>query len=208
MCLQGLRWPVPTSFRNRWWRGRRSKRSRSFKERETAWDRKIENAAIFSATGATYHLWYTGYNDDRSPDRLLGHATSPDGLRWTRDPANPIVRGVWTEDVWVLQRDGRYQMFAEGRNDIAHQLTSNDGVHWEDGGPLDIRHCDGTPIEPGPYGTPTGWFEDGVWSLFYERGDQAVWLVVLKRSEGLDERARCAAVLGADRRLTTARRSP
>jgi beta-1,2-mannobiose phosphorylase / 1,2-beta-oligomannan phosphorylase len=141
-----------------------------------AWDRKIRERGYILREGPTYHLWYTGYNDDRSPDRYLGHATSPDGLRWTRDPANPVFHGAWTEDVWVLKNDDRYRMFAEGRNDIAHELTSKDGVHWDDLGRIDIRHVDGTPIEPGPYGTPTGWYEDGVWSLFYERGDQGVWL--------------------------------
>jgi hypothetical protein len=67
-------------------------------------------------------------------------------------------------------------MLAEGKNDIAHQLESTDRVHWTDLGSLDIRKVDGTPIRPGPYGTPTGWFENGVWYLFYERGDLGVWL--------------------------------
>ena len=67
-------------------------------------------------------------------------------------------------------------MFAEGKNDIAHRLTSTDGLHWTDHGSLDIRKTDGTPISPGPYGTPTAWFENGTWYLFYERGDQGVWL--------------------------------
>jgi hypothetical protein len=76
----------------------------------------------------------------------------------------------------VIERDGIAFMFAEGKNDIAHLLTSRDGVRWTDRGPLDIRKVDGTPISPGPRGTPTPWYEDGVWSLLYERGDQGVWL--------------------------------
>lgn len=141
-----------------------------------AWDRKIRERGFILAEGGAYHLWYTGYNDDRSPTRLLGHATSPDGLHWSRDPANPVFRGSWTEDVFVLRRDGRYRMFAEGKNDVAHQLTSTDRVHWTDLGALDIRKTDGRPISPGPYGTPTVWFEDGTSYLFYERGDRGVWL--------------------------------
>jgi hypothetical protein len=141
-----------------------------------AWDRKIRERGFILAEGGTYHLWYTGYNPDKSPAMFLGHATSPDGIRWARDPANPIFTASWTEDVWVARNDGRYLMLAEGKNDIAHQLESPDRVHWKDLGSLDIRKVDGTPISPGPYGTPTGWSEHGLWYLFYERGDLGVWL--------------------------------
>jgi sucrose-6-phosphate hydrolase SacC (GH32 family) len=111
---------------------------------------------------------------------FLGHATSSDGLQWRRDPANPVFTGTWTEDVCVLKRDGTYLMVAEGKNDIAHALTSPDRVHWTDLGSLDIRKRDGTPIPPGPYGTPTLWFEDGTYSLLYERGDNGIWLATSK----------------------------
>jgi hypothetical protein len=49
-------------------------------------------------------------------------------------------------------------------------------VHWTDHGSLDIRMTSGTPINPGPYGTPTAWFENRTWYLFYERRDQGIWL--------------------------------
>ena len=141
------------------------------------WDRKIrERGYILVGDDRTYHLWYTGYPADRPPTMALGHATSADGLHWRRDPENPIYNASWTEDVCVVRRDGTFFMFAEGRNDIAHELTSPDGRHWTERGPLDIRKVDGNPIAPGPYGTPAAWFEDGTWSLYYERGDQGVWL--------------------------------
>jgi hypothetical protein len=141
-----------------------------------AWDRKIRERGYILVEGGMYRLWYTGYNDDRSPNRFLGLATSSDGIHWARDPHNPLVTTSWVEDVCVVRLDKDYVMFAEGTNDIAHQLTSPDGVRWTDTGRLDIRKTDGQPIDPGPYGTPTAWFEDGVWSLFYERGDAGVWL--------------------------------
>ncbi len=141
------------------------------------WDRKIrERGFILRGDQGTYHLWYTGYDRDRPESMSLGHATSTDGLRWTRDPGNPVFKGSWVEDMCVVKHDAGYQMFAEGKNDIAHRLSSPDGVHWTEHGALDIRKRDGTPIAPGPYGTPTAWFEDGTWYLFYERGDQGVWL--------------------------------
>lgn len=145
-----------------------------------AWDRKIRERGYILVEGGTYHLWYTGYNEGKSPNRFLGHATSVDGIRWTRDPANPVFSKSWVEDVCVLHRDGSYLMFAEGKNDIAHQMISPDGLQWTDLGNLDIRTTDGKPLSPGPYGTPAVWFEDGTWYLFYERGDRGVWLATSK----------------------------
>jgi hypothetical protein len=67
-------------------------------------------------------------------------------------------------------------MFAEGKGDIAKMLTSTDRIHWENQGDLDIRKEDGSPISDGPYGTPSMWVEDGIWYLFYERGDLGIWV--------------------------------
>ena len=67
-------------------------------------------------------------------------------------------------------------MFAEGKDDQSQLLTSRDGVKWQRAGQLDVRKANGDPIEPGPYGTPTAWLENGVWHLFYERSDTGVWL--------------------------------
>jgi beta-1,2-mannobiose phosphorylase / 1,2-beta-oligomannan phosphorylase len=145
-----------------------------------AWDKKIRERGWILVEDGIYHLWYTGYNDDRSPNKLLGHATSPDGVHWTRDPANPLVTDSWVEDMCVVRHEGTYFMFAEGKDDIAHMLTSPDGVHWTERGRLDIRTADGKPLSPGPYGTPTVWVEGGTWHLFYERGDQGVWLATSK----------------------------
>jgi sucrose-6-phosphate hydrolase SacC (GH32 family) len=145
------------------------------------WDRKIrERGYILVGDDGTYHLWYTGYASDRPPTMLLGHATSRDGVHWVRDPDNPIFTGSWVEDMCVVKREGTYFMFAEGKNDIAHLLTSTDGRKWTDYGSLDIKKTDGSPIGPGPYGTPTAWFENETWYLFYERGDNGIWLATSK----------------------------
>jgi sucrose-6-phosphate hydrolase SacC (GH32 family) len=141
------------------------------------WDRKIrERGWILADQDGTFHLWYTGYDRDRPATMSLGHATSSDGLHWTRDPKNPIFTESWVEDMCIIKQDGVYQMFAEGRNDIAHRLSSRDGLSWTDHGSLEIHKTDGSPISPGPYGTPAAWFEQGTWYLFYERGDLGIWL--------------------------------
>lgn len=140
------------------------------------WDRKIRERGFILVVDGVYHLWYSGYPADKPALIALGHATSPDGVHWTRDPKNPIFKDAWVEDVCVVRREGRFYMFAEGKNDVAHLLTSPDGVNWTEKGPLNIRTSHGEPIPPGPYGTPTAFFEDGVWNLLYERGDKGVWL--------------------------------
>jgi len=140
------------------------------------WDRRIRERGYIRREADGYHLWYTGYNPDRSDLKLLGYATSPDGLHWTRHPANPVFDRSWVEDMCVVKWGDTYYMFAEGRHDIAHMLTSRDRIHWEDHGRLDIRSADGQPIPPGPYGTPTVWVEHGTWYLFYERRDEGVWV--------------------------------
>ena len=144
------------------------------------WDRRIRERGYILCEGDTYHLWYTGYNLDRTDTRLLGYASSPDGLHWTRHPQNPIFDQSWVEDMCVIKHGDTYYMFAEGRHDIAHMLTSRDRVHWQDHGRLDVRMTSGEPISPGPYGTPTVWIEDAIWHLFYERRDLGIWLATSK----------------------------
>ena len=147
---------------------------------DRGWDRQIRERGWVLFEDGIYHLWYTGYNDARSPNRSLGYAISVDGLSWIRWPSNPIVASSWVEDVCVVKQDGVYSMFAEGERDVAHMLTSTDRVNWTEQGPLDVRKVDGSPVAGGPLGTPTVYVEGGVWHLFYERGDRGVWLATSK----------------------------
>jgi alpha-L-fucosidase len=144
------------------------------------WDRNVRERGWVMREGGLWHLWYTGYNDERSPSRFLGYATSPDGLAWTRWPGNPLTTVGWVEDMCVVARGGTYYMFAEGKDDIAHLLTSTDRVHWQEQGPLDIRRTGGTPIADGPRGTPTVWVDGDTWWLFYEREDLAIFAATSK----------------------------
>lgn len=140
------------------------------------WDRNIRERGYILREGDTWHLWYTGYNNDRSKTKYLGYATSPDGLNWARYPGNPIFDECWVEDVFVLKHGDTYYMFAEGLGDIPHMLTSKDRVHWRDHGGIDIRYTNGRPLSPGCYGTLTIHIEGQTWYLFYERRDIGIWL--------------------------------
>lgn len=144
------------------------------------WDVKHRERGWILRDGTTWHLWFTGYDGTRAGQKMLGYATSADGLKWKRHAGNPVYREHWVEDMMVVKHDGTFYMFAEGKDDQAQLLKSTDGVRWKRDGPLDIRQTNGEPIAAGPRGTPTAYYEKGTWYLYYERYDKGVWLATSK----------------------------
>lgn len=147
------------------------------------WDEHIRERGWILRDGESWYMWYTGFEGgggNDGPNLKLGYATSTDGLRWKRHADNPIYDEKWVEDMMVIEHGSLYYMFAEGKHDIAQLLTSPDGIHWTNLGPMDIRLTNGEPISKGPRGTPAAWFEDGTWYLFYERRDLGIWLATSK----------------------------
>lgn len=140
------------------------------------WDAAIRERGWILREGDAFKMWYTGYDGTREGIRRLGYATSADGITWRRHPRNPLLPDVWVEDMMVVPLAGKYYMFAEGKDDQAQLLVSEDGIDWTRRGRLDVRKKNGEPIADGPFGTPTAWHENGVWYLFYERSDLGVWL--------------------------------
>ena len=143
---------------------------------EGYWDVKIRERGWIMRDGDRWRMWYTGYDGTRPGEKMLGYATSTDGLIWKRHSGNPIYKEHWVEDVCIIPHAGTLYMFAEGEQDRAQLLTSPDGIAWTRVGVLDVRLKNGEPIPDGAYGTPTAWFENGVWNLFYERSDKGIWL--------------------------------
>lgn len=144
------------------------------------WDVRIRERGWIMRESGVWRMWYTGFERDSSRLLKLGYATSSDGIHWTRYDKNPLYDQHWVEDMMVVRHEGTYYMFAEGKDDLAQLLTSTDGIEWKRAGQLDVRKTNGDPIDSGPYGTPTAWFEDGVWRLFYERRDLGIWLAASK----------------------------
>lgn len=147
---------------------------------EGHWDVKIRERGWILRDGDQWRMWFTGYDGTRPGQKMLGYATSTDGLVWKADPRNPIFKEHWVEDVCIIPHEGTLYMFAEGEQDRAQLLTSRDGIAWQRVGRLDVRLTNGDPIADGPYGTPTAWFEGGTWNLFYERNDKGIWLACSK----------------------------
>ena len=125
-----------------------------------------------------FKMWYSG-GEQYEPD-AIGYATSPDGLNWTKHPANPVFvaneANEWEQykvtACQVIKRKDDYLMFYIGFRDIDFaqigMAKSKDGISgWE-------RYF-GNPII---YPTPGEWDadacykpyaieEEGRWMLWY-----------------------------------------
>jgi predicted GH43/DUF377 family glycosyl hydrolase len=143
---------------------------------EGTWEVKIRERGFILREGDLWRLWYTGYDGTRGHPVHLGYATSRDGIQWTRHPGNPLLPDLWIEDVCVVHEGDQWYLFAEGRDDVPHWLTSADGITWTRQGDLDVRKRDGTPVPKGPLGTPFVLRTAAGWNLLYERQDAGIWL--------------------------------
>ncbi len=140
------------------------------------WDIKIRERGWIVREGDTWRMWYSGYDGTRTNPVRLGYATSPDGFTWTRHADNPLHPDLWIEDMMIVRDQEDWYMFAEGKGDQPQWFTSRDGITWERRGTLDVRKTDGTPVPPGPLGTPTVIRTKAGWNLLYERSDAGIWL--------------------------------
>ncbi len=108
---------------------------------------------LWDDSARLFRMWYSA-GDQYEPD-AIGYATSPDGLTWTKNPANPVFRpdanSPWEQHkvtgVQVEQHGGWYVIFYIGFRDVDHAqiglARSRDGLsHWE-------RHPANPIIRPG-----------------------------------------------------------
>src|SRR5262245_41367143 len=65
-----------------------------------AWDDKIRERGWIMREAGLWKLWYTGYAENGS--RMLGYATSKDGIAWSRYAGNPIYKEHWVEDMMIV----------------------------------------------------------------------------------------------------------
>jgi len=105
-----------------------------------SWDsQSVILGSVVEANG-TLHMFYGGTTDDSRTD--IGHATSTDGVNWTKDPANPVLTrasGAW--DAWAVYgpsvlHDGLdFKMWytavaGDGFPGSIGYATSTDGTVW------------------------------------------------------------------------------
>ena len=110
------------------------------------WDAGALGSMTVLRVGEVFHMYYEawGVRGSQAADYLslqIGHATSPDGLHWKKDPANPVLRkgtdqdwdrdGTW--DPFVLHEDGVFKMWYGGGENTHCDwgfAVSIDGVHF------------------------------------------------------------------------------
>jgi uncharacterized repeat protein (TIGR01451 family) len=118
-----------------------------------SWEDEDVSGPTVIKEGGTYHLWYTG--DDGITPRI-GHATSSDGIHWTKDSANPVLDigppGDWD---WlyvygpnVVAYGGTYLLWYSGGTlpsawQTGYALSSN-GSSWTRGEMLIPEGAPGT----------------------------------------------------------------
>jgi hypothetical protein len=106
---------------------------------QTGWEDDINRPAVTHGPDG-YHMWYTGQARDHS---WIGHAISPDGIRWTRTSAKPVLSSdtpwekvaVMCPDVMWDPATKLYRMWYSGGEqyepDAIGCATSPDGKEWK-----------------------------------------------------------------------------
>lgn len=171
-----------------------------------AWDhRATETPAVVYFNGV-YHMFYTGYPVDYTDaySYKIGHATSADGINWTRDPNNPIVsptdpynttadlsfdQWVAAEPAPVVFNNKIYLYFtAVGANatlgttlEVIGLTTSSDGTSWST--PQSVLEPDqtlyprtGGSIDWIGYSTPMAAVLNGQVHLFFDVVQNLPWM--------------------------------
>jgi predicted GH43/DUF377 family glycosyl hydrolase len=152
---------------------------------------------LYDAEGQRYRMWYSG-GEQYEPD-AIGHATSPDGLRWTRHPDNPIFRPdprcAWEKDrvtaCQVVKRGDWHLLFYIGFRDRDRAqiglARSKDGITgWE-------RHPANPILRPGK----GRWDGDAVYKP-YAIFDGTRWLLWYNGRRGGTEQIGLATHEGED----------
>ncbi len=100
-----------------------------------SWDENELGPLSVLHLNSVYQMWYTGW--DNNDNFRIGYATSPDGLTWTKDSANPVLApgnaGEWDAIMVaipvVLFNDNLFKMWYGGFDGAIFQTgyaTSND----------------------------------------------------------------------------------
>ncbi len=145
-----------------------------------AWAPGGPGNAIVVIVGETYHMWFTGTDEGQYNEIGIGHATSPDSVEWTMDPANPVLN-VGTDGEWddhyliggaVIHDGTTFHMWYTGSSGEVEPehigyATSPDGSTW-------TKYADNPVMDAGP---PGSW--DSLWlgatAMIIDGGTYKMW---------------------------------
>jgi predicted GH43/DUF377 family glycosyl hydrolase len=121
---------------------------------------------LYDEKARIYRMWYSG--GEQYEPNAIGYATSPDGVKWTKDERNPIFKpdptSAWEKDrvtgCQVIRNGSWHVMFYIGFRDQQHaqigMARSKDGItDWQ-------RHPANPIIRPGM----DRWDQDAVYKPF------------------------------------------
>lgn len=127
-----------------------------------------------------YHIFYTGYALENEYQQTICHATSPDGIQWEKDAANPVVSPKvdeyepldWRDPyVFYNEEDRQWWMLLSARKNQGPPTRrgcvvlyrSEDLVRWTYYGPLYVPYHTNCPE------CAEMWKEGNLWYLSYSR---------------------------------------
>ncbi len=138
-----------------------------------AWDAGQVSIPTVTKVGGGYQMWYSVGITGASG---IGHATSPDGTTWTKDPANPVIpggSGGWDDIIYApfVLNDGCFlQMFYSGCDGLGicqiGYARSLDGTTWSKQGAI-LPMGTGTDFDSGLVGYPSAMLGIPYYRLFY-----------------------------------------
>jgi beta-1,2-mannobiose phosphorylase / 1,2-beta-oligomannan phosphorylase len=116
-----------------------------------SWDDRGVGRPSVIYSGSLFTMWYAGVGSDANTKNWygIGRAISRDGITWTRDVHNPVLKpgsaGAWDSAGLpergggvVIFDEGKYKMwydgFAKNGRSISIQIgyaTSDDGIDWQ-----------------------------------------------------------------------------
>jgi len=96
----------------------------------------LSNMAVVVDEDGTWQMLYTRIDraDGQHAKGYFGAAHSPDGVHWTKHPANPVITGFYGGDPCLVKIGGRYFTWhsqAEGGWLRIYCRVSADMIHWE-----------------------------------------------------------------------------
>lgn len=141
-----------------------------------SWDEDEINHASVLIHNTTYHMWYSGI--DAEHDNRIGHATSPNGISWSKDSANPVLN-LGTTTPWdtneaihpsVIFENDTFKMFYNGYGVNTQRILyaySSDGTNW-------TGYTAHPMLQPAAFGTWDGW-ELGPLCVLTDGNDYHMW---------------------------------
>lgn len=152
-----------------------------------SWDEaRIETVSVIKVDD-TYHMYYAGCDWPCNTGQFsIGHATSKDGTRWTKDRANPVLQahdnplewGFYTaaEPSIVHHKGTFYLYYASAKSNYPDPgtpfgilvATSKNGSKFKERGPVYTMTDSYDATKFRGYSTPMVFVSDGVFHLYHD----------------------------------------